>query len=116
MFSTRLKELRKKAALTQVEFAKKINVANGTVGNWESGNRQPDHEMLTKLADFFDVSVDYLLGRTDDPHQKPGEENIKFDEFTYAMYNESKELTEEDKQALLGMARLLKSKIKDNKG
>ena len=115
MFSTRLKELRKKANLTQIEFAKTFNIANGTVGNWESGKRQPDHETLTKLADFFEVSIDYLLGRTDDRYQKPGEENIKFDEFTYAMYNESKELTEEDKQALLGMARLLKSKLNDKK-
>lgn len=61
-FAKRLKDLRKEKKLTQIEFAKKFNIANGTVGNWESGNRQPDYETLQKIADFFSVSVDYLLG------------------------------------------------------
>ena len=65
MFSNRLKELRKKLNMTQTEFAKEFNIANGTVGNWESGNRQPDYITINKIADFFGVSIDYLLGRTD---------------------------------------------------
>lgn len=73
MFSTRLKKLRKNANLTQIEFAKKFNIANGTVGNWESGNRQPDYETLNKIAEFFNVSIDYLLCRTDTP--KPSSSN-----------------------------------------
>ena len=61
-FATRLKGLRKNANLTQIELAKIFNIANGTVGNWESGNRQPDYAMLQKIADFFNVSIDYLIG------------------------------------------------------
>ena len=60
-FAKRLKELRKEAGMTQIEFARKFNIANGTVGNWESGNRQPDYVTLQKIADFFKVSVDYLV-------------------------------------------------------
>lgn len=63
MFAERLKELRKKSKMTQIEFAKKFNIANGTVGNWESGNRQPDYDTINKIADYFNVTVDYLLGR-----------------------------------------------------
>ena len=63
MFSDSLKKLRKAKNLTQIELAKKLNVANGTVGNWESGNRQPDYETLKKIAEFFNVTTDYLLGR-----------------------------------------------------
>lgn len=63
MIKDKLKELRKKNNLTQVEFAKIFNIANGTVGNWESGIRQPDHEMLSKIADFYGVSVDFILER-----------------------------------------------------
>lgn len=63
MIKDKLKELRKKNHLTQVEFAKIFNIANGTVGNWESGIRQPDHEMLSKIADFYGVSVDFILER-----------------------------------------------------
>ena len=72
-FATRLKGLRKNANLTQIELAKKFNIANGTVGNWESGNRQPDYAMLQKIADFFNVSVDYLLGGYNDVSGVPYE-------------------------------------------
>lgn len=60
-FAKRLKDLRKEFGMTQIEFAQKFNIANGTVGNWESGNRQPDYETLQKISDFFNVSIDYLL-------------------------------------------------------
>lgn len=66
MFSKRLADLRKKRGLSQYELAKRLGCTRGQIGNYEQGTREPDHEMLTKIADFFDVSVDYLLGRTDD--------------------------------------------------
>ncbi len=65
MLSQKLKELRLNKGLTQIEFAKTFNIANGTVGNWETGKRQPDYETLSRIADFYDVTVDYLLGRND---------------------------------------------------
>ena len=112
----RLKELRKTYGVSQEKLSKELSVSRSTVAMWESEKSQPDNNTLQKLADYFNVSVDYILGRTDDMNQNPGEENISFDDFTYAMYNESKELTEEDKQALLGMARLLKKKKQDQNG
>lgn len=112
----RIRELRKERNLTMKRLGEAIGVAESTISLYENGKRQPDNDTLQKLADYFNVSVDYLLGRTDDMNQNPGEENISFDDFTYAMYNESKELTEEDKQALLGMARLLKKKKQDQNG
>ena len=65
IFGQRLKQLRKSHNLTQLEFAKIFNIANGTIGNWESGNREPDFNTLNRIADFFNVSTDYLLGKTD---------------------------------------------------
>ncbi|EGL82062.1 helix-turn-helix domain protein [Caldalkalibacillus thermarum TA2.A1] len=64
----RLKELRKEHKLTQPQLADKLNVGKSTVAMWETGDREPDYEMLQKIADFFEVSTDYLLGRVDDPH------------------------------------------------
>ncbi len=64
MFSKNFKDLRKKNGFTQVSFAKKFKVANGTVGMWESGNRTPDVETMSRIADFFNVTIDRLLGRT----------------------------------------------------
>lgn len=107
MFSIRLKELRTKRKLTQSEFAKQFNISNGAIGNWESGKRTPDSDMLVKIANFFNVTTDYLLGNSDEPSDT---NDITFDDFTYAFYDETKELTEEDKQALLQMAKILKKK------
>lgn len=61
----RLKQLRKEKKLTQTELGNKINVTKVSISGYESGNRSPDTDTLQRLADFFEVSTDYLLGRTD---------------------------------------------------
>lgn len=61
MFADRLKQLRIKKGITQVEFAKKFNISSGTIAMWETAKRTPDVETLKKIADFFDVTIDYLL-------------------------------------------------------
>lgn len=58
----RLKELRKEKRLTQEELAKKINVTKLTISRWERGERVPKSDKAQQLADFFGVSVGYLLG------------------------------------------------------
>lgn len=63
MLGQRLKKLREVHSLTQKSLAKTLGVGTSTVAMWETGDRHPDHEMLLKIADFFDVSVDSLLGR-----------------------------------------------------
>ncbi len=59
----KLRELRGKK--TQSEIAKNLGITQRTYSNYESGNRQPDQITLIKIADYFDVTIDYLLGRTD---------------------------------------------------
>ena len=61
MFKDNLKTLRKEKNLTQPEMAKILNISQGTIGNWETGNRVPDVQMLITIADFFGVTVDCLL-------------------------------------------------------
>lgn len=61
-FSERLKELRKKAGLTQSQLAEKIWVTKATICYYEQSERTPSPEMLIKLANAFHVSTDYLLG------------------------------------------------------
>ena len=63
----RIKELRKLGRLSQRGLAEKLGVARSTVAMWETGASQPDNRFLIELADVFDVSADYLLGRTDNP-------------------------------------------------
>jgi HTH-type transcriptional regulator, competence development regulator len=64
----RLRRLRLEKKLTQEELGKKINVTKVSISGYENGNRTPDTETLQKLADFFNVTTDYLLGRTDNPN------------------------------------------------
>lgn len=66
MFAQRLKELRKKNNMTQVQLAEKLGVSKGTVAMWETGKRQPNFETLDELSDIFDRRIDYILGRSDD--------------------------------------------------
>ncbi len=58
-----LKALREAKNISQEKFAKELNVAQNTVSNWERGVRNPDNEMLIKIANYFDVSIDYLLDK-----------------------------------------------------
>jgi Predicted transcriptional regulators len=71
-FSERLKELRSSKGLTMEQLGKEIGSTKGTISNLENGNKKPSLDMLIKLANYFNISIDYLVGRTDEPllHQK----------------------------------------------
>ena len=62
MFRVELKKQREIAGLSQYKLADKMGVSQATVGMWESGKREPNFAMLCKLADFFGITVDVLLG------------------------------------------------------
>lgn len=62
----RLKELRTEKNLTQEEVAKEIGTSQTNIGRWEKGLNEPSSSFVVKLANFFEVSTDYLLGRSDD--------------------------------------------------
>ena len=64
-FATRLRELRKSKKMRQIDLAEQFGVAQTTIANYEQHSRFPDEETLGVIASYFDVSLDYLLGRTD---------------------------------------------------
>lgn len=63
----RLKELRIKHGLSQQKLAMDLDLNQNSISRYESGARQADYQTLIAFADYFQVSVDYLLGRTDYP-------------------------------------------------
>lgn len=77
MHGERLKKLRKDKKLTQTQLGEKINVTKVSISGYESGDRSPDTDNLRRLADFFGVTTDYLLGRSDDPELTEKEEDEK---------------------------------------
>lgn len=74
MNTDNLKAARKKSGKTQKEVAEGIGIGQGTYKNYETGAREPNGETLVAIANYFDVSTDYLLGR---PDAKPPEDPIK---------------------------------------
>lgn len=68
MLSERLKYLRREKKLSQAALAEAIGVGQSSIASYERDERKPSYEVLCLLADYFDVSTDYLLGRTDVPH------------------------------------------------
>ena len=63
----RLKELRKKRGISQLKLALDLNMNQNTISRYETGEREADYATLIRFADYFNVSVDYLLGRTEKP-------------------------------------------------
>ena len=59
-----LMDLRKKSKLTQSQLAERIGISRSAIGNYENGIREPDFETLEKIADFFNVDMNYLLGES----------------------------------------------------
>ena len=65
----RLRELRKERGISQLKLAMDLSTNQNTISRYETGEREPGIVELIALADYFDVSVDYLIGRTDNPNR-----------------------------------------------
>ncbi|MZQ75220.1 MAG: helix-turn-helix domain-containing protein [Peptoclostridium sp.] len=81
LFGDRLRRLRERRQIYQKDLAKILGVSAGAIGMYETNKRTPDFEILNKIADYFDVTVDYLLGRTDDEEIKIYEKDQIPDKF-----------------------------------
>ena len=65
VFGERMRILRQNLGISQQQVDDKLNISRNLLSNYERGIRQPDYQMLVRLADFYEVSLDYLLGRSD---------------------------------------------------
>ena len=99
-----IREAREAAGLNQTELAKIIGVAPNTLNGYESGKHDPKSELLVKIAQACNVTVDYLLGKEKAP------DPIEGDEFLFAMHNAARDLTDDDKQMLLDIVNRLGKK------
>jgi len=107
----KLKELR--GEKTQAYIAEKLNIPRETYRSYEAGLRQPDPEMLKKMADFFDVTVDYLLGRNV-PRQVPAiPPELQDDRFAFSD-GLSKDLTEKELEEMKRFREFLITTRKSN--
>jgi transcriptional regulator with XRE-family HTH domain len=96
-FSQRLRELRREKNVSQNVLSKSIGVSSGLISLYESGKRIPTINIASKIASFFDVSVDYLLGNTDEPLPNPeSDEKQKMQTIEEIISN----ISEEDKSKI----------------
>jgi len=117
MFAERLKMLRKKKNLTQKELGVILNISDRVLSYYEAGNRFPsDENTLNAIADYFDVTTDYLLGRTDekDVYVLTGEDvpkelrEIGVDEIGILKQFKDSGFTKEEIQEILEFAKKMK--------
>ena len=99
----RLKELRRNKNLSQKDFAETFHVSQNTVSQWENGTRKPSYDTTEQIANFFDVTMDYLVGRN-------SADLSKLDNLEFALYGKVKEFDDETKTKLLEYVEFLESK------
>ena len=99
MFQERLKSMRLEAKLTQKELAEKLKIGQNTYSYWEKGIRKPVGENLNKLANFFNVSTDYLLGNSNIKDQKQFDEDLEKSLDTFKSFD-GKPMYDEDREKI----------------
>ncbi|MBR4077988.1 MAG: helix-turn-helix transcriptional regulator [Oscillospiraceae bacterium] len=65
--ANRLREIRKRKGYTQQKVAMDLNLSQNSISRYESGVREADYDLLVRFADYYNVSIDYILCRTNDP-------------------------------------------------
>lgn len=109
-FGDTLKKLRIEKDLTQDEFAQKLSLAKSTISLYETGKREPDYKTIKIIAEFFGVTVDYLLGFS---NEKTGKADLKIqtiDGRTLEGFEIFAELTKEEQKQVLDLLKGLKAK------
>ncbi|MBC2578380.1 helix-turn-helix transcriptional regulator [Peptostreptococcus russellii] len=95
-----IKKLRKEYNMTQTDLANKLNITKSNISKYENNIVDPSLEILKTMSDIFDVSVDYLLGKT----------NIRKDVNTFAAHTDDEDLSEEAKVELENFKDYLRNK------
>lgn len=119
-FKDRLKKLRQEKELTQDDFAKELNMSRSAIASYESGRNEPPYEVLRRIADFFNVTTDYLLGKThsrnvtdeitdavkDDPELLEFWDDLREREDLQILFKQTKKL---DKKGIQQIIRIIKA-------
>lgn len=110
MFSERLRDLRNERGISQKELANILFVSQQTVAKWETDRSTPNPEMISKIAQYFNVSSDYLIGMSDTKSitaNIPTDDDIKF-----ALFGGEKGISDEAYEDVKRFAAFIKDKYK----
>ncbi|MYV21539.1 helix-turn-helix transcriptional regulator [Lactobacillus salivarius] len=106
----RISELRKQAGMSQFQLAKVLDIATSTLGMYETGKREPSLKVMNRIANYFNVTTDYLLGRPDKKDDDAKTADIEDDDviFTY----EGRRIPKEDLELIRRIMRGTRNDIK----
>lgn len=110
IFANRLRAEREFLGLKQKEMADKLNIPHNTYNGYETGKRSPSLGVAKEIADFLNVSLDYLLGESNTKHNTP-DENKEIEEIAKLIL----QLDEKDKKKIMNYIDIALSEVKSNK-
>lgn len=115
IFGSRLKKLRMTKALTQQDLAVCLNISKSNISKYENGTIEPSFEILIKISDYFEVSIDYLLGKTDIENIYKNTSTYKFVDMAdindvIAPHHDGDEFTIEERQQIRSLLKMLENK------
>lgn len=116
---SRINGLLAEKGISKRDFYQDCGITSASYSLWNTGKTTPRMKNLEAIADYLETTTDYLLTGLGEKEKAPtqeGEREIGFDDFTYAFYEESKDLPDEKKKMLLEMARFMKADIEKEKG
>ena len=116
---SRINGLLAEKGISKRDFYQDCGITSASYSLWNTGKTTPRMKNLEVIADYLETTTDYLLTGLWEKEKAPtqeGEREIGFDDFTYAFYEESKDLPDEKKKMLLEMARFMKADIEKEKG
>lgn len=127
-FGNVLRAIRKQHNMTQADLAQVLGVAESAISMWEMGRRNPDREMMEQIADYFNVDMDYLFGRSDIPNayqfrlrDKSGQilaavsDKYFKSSLRFALWGDDDNMSEEDVEDVLKYAEFVRQKKQSNK-
>ena len=103
----RIKELREDKKISQTTLAVSVGTSQRNIGRWENGENEPTYSQLVKIADYFGVTIDYLVGREDDFGVVKIENAPQIAKDEKEMLAVYKSLSQEDKQKVLSIIKAL---------
>lgn len=116
---SRINGLLAEKGISKRDFYRDCGITSASYSLWNTGKTTPRMKNLEVIANYLETTTDYLLTGLGEKEKAPtqeGEREIGFDDFTYAFYEESKDLPDEKKKMLLEMARFMKADIEKEKG
>lgn len=105
----RIAQLRKEKHLNQIGLAMKLNISQYMVSSYETGRHQPTMDMLVELSDFFNVSIDYLAGKSDIRNSADSLVNNNMTKQELELLNLFRELPKDKKEQAIGVLFALKT-------